>query len=338
MGKIQQNCTLKERIVKLVLSGDESVNHAAKILGVHRSSIHNWINRYKETGKVQRFYGSNVGRPSSINEKNGRALLKILKQPASNFGYETDFWTRPRIIQVARAKLSLKLTKTAVLRFCKRFELSYKKPETRYYEANTKEQKAWQNTVVPKIKGIVRKHKAILYFEDESNISLTPVVGKSWSPKGQKVIQRITGKKGSVSAISAVSFSGHLIFNVHDAGKRFKSDDIISFLSQMLEYHSRRHLVVVMDQAPCHKSKTVKGFISKQKRLHVFYLPPRSPEFNPDEKIWDHLKNKELRDHKATTTSDLKRLTKKKLRKMSKNKKQLLGIYRRSEAANFFGK
>ena len=25
------------------------------------------------------------------------------------------------------------------------------------------------------------------------------------------------------------------------------------------------------------------GFFLQEKRLHVFYLPPRSPEFNPDE-------------------------------------------------------
>ena len=30
-------------------------------------------------------------------------------------------------------------------------------------------------------------------------------------------------------------------------------------------------------------SKKTKAFISGQKRLHVFYLPPYSPDFSPDE-------------------------------------------------------
>ena len=52
-----------------------------------------------------------------------------------------------------------------------------------------------------------------------------------------------------------------------------------------LSNHKRRHLVVVMDQAPCHTSKMVKKFIESKKRLHVFFLPPKSPEYNPDEQV-----------------------------------------------------
>jgi len=40
-----------------------------------------------------------------------------------------------------------------------------------------------------------------------------------------------------------------------------------------------------MDQATTHVSKMTSEFIKNKKRLHVFYLPSRSPEMNPDEKI-----------------------------------------------------
>ncbi len=81
----------------------------------------------------------------------------------------------------------------------------------------------------------------------------------------------------------------------------------------MLKEHGLRHLVVVMDRAPIHRSKKVKEFISSQKRLHVFYLPPRSPELNPDEKVWNHLKYHELKGHQETSLDGLKKLSKKKL-------------------------
>ena len=118
-------------------------------------------------------------------------------------------------------------------------------------------------------------------------------------PIGKKMLFKTTGNRGSVSAISAVSRSGHLVFNVFDGGKRFNSTDIINFLSQMLKHHQRRHLVVVMDQATCHKSKKTKKYIASHKRLHVFYLPPKTPEYNPDEQVWGHLKNHELKGHQA---------------------------------------
>src|SRR5436190_20397144 len=64
--------------------------------------------------------------------------------------------------------------------------------------------------------------------------------------------------------------------------------------------HPRRHVVVVMDQAKPHTSKMTKAFIESKPRLHVFYLPPYSPDWNPDEKVWNYLKNHELKAHRAT--------------------------------------
>lgn len=336
MHKTQIEESVKIRIVKAIINGDSSVTASARVLGVGRVTIHRWIKRFNSKGAIPRINLKAVGRPSSISPSVGKKLLSMIMKPASNFNYESDFWTRRRIVQTARKEFGLKLSKSALLRFFVKFEQSYKKLETRYYEFNSKAQNDWQRNEVPKIKAKVRKHKAILYFEDESNISLSPVVGKTWGPIGEKMIRKITGARGSVSAISAISNSGDLIFNVHNSGKRYNSASIIEFLGQMLKHHPRRHLVVVMDQAPCHKSKKVKEFVNSQKRLHVFYLPPRSPEFNSDEKVWRHLKNEELRDHQATNVDDLKSLTRAKLRSMSKNKAQLMGIYIMSDGANFF--
>ena len=278
-----------------------------------------------------------VGRPAKINKTNAKRIIKIISRPASEFGYDSDFWTTARLVQIAKRKLKLKVSRMAIHRALKKIEYSYRKPELRYFSENKeKEMVRWKKKSVPQIRKILKDKRAILYFQDEANIRLTPTVPKSWGPVGKKIILQTSGHRGSVSAISAISKSGHLIFNVFDGSKRFNSNDIIKFLSQMLKHHPRRHLVVVMDKATCHTSKKTKGYIEKQKRLHAFILPPKSPEFNPDEQVWSHLKNQELKGHQARTIPELKDIAKKKLKKMSKNKRQLKGIYRRSEGADFF--
>ena len=94
----------------------------------------------------------------------------------------------------------------------------------------------------------------------------------------------MTGNRGGVAAMSAISETGSLIFCLHE--KRIASDEIIEFLMQMLKHHKLRHLViVVMDIATPHTSKKTQAFIESQKRLHVFYLPSYSPDWNPDEKV-----------------------------------------------------
>ena len=106
--------------------------------------------------------------------------------------------------------------------------------------------------------------------------------------------------------MSAISRRGHLLFRLHN--KRIASPEVIDFLKHMLKHHKGRHLVVVMDQAPPHTSKKTTAYIESQKRLHVFHLPKYSPDWNPDEKVWNHLKHQELTSRQAKTKKELTKL------------------------------
>jgi transposase len=203
--------------------------------------------------------------------------------------------------------------------------LTYQKPERKYWEANETVRQEWLKTELPKICQTVKKYRAILYFQDESNISLTALLGRTWSPRGKTPTQIVTGKRGGISAMSAISRKGDLIFTLHEM--RIASDRIIHFLEQMLKHHPHRHLVVAMDQAPPHTSHKTRRFIESQPRLHVFYLPSYSPDWNPDEYVWNHLKHQELKGHQARSKAELKALAKRKLKKMANTPQQMRGIF-----------
>ena len=188
---------IKLKSVLAIQNGDQSVINVKKTLGVSRSTIYRWIERYAKTGELKRMESS--GRPPKIDIGTGKKLLKIIKKKATKYGFESDFWTTRRIQQVLKKELKIKVSRSSVGRSLKKFEYSYRKPESRYYETSSKKQREWRKKTVPKINRLVRKHKAILYFEDESCIQLSPVCSE-------------------------------------DLGAN----------------HKRRHLVVVMDQAPCH--------------------------------------------------------------------------------------
>lgn len=93
----------------------------------------------------------------------------------------------------------------------------------------------WLKTTVPKIKETVKKHRAILYFQDESNISLAAFLGKTWAPRGETPKVRVTGKRGGVSAMSAINGGGRLVFKLLE--KRINSQEVIRFFEQMLAFH-----------------------------------------------------------------------------------------------------
>lgn len=311
---------------------DINVSEISKTYNIHRATIYRWINKYKNGNSIKNLERKKVsGRPTILKEKHLLEIEKIILQAATKFGFETDFWTCRRVGQILYEKLNIKLSRQTIWRKLRSLNLTYQKPEKRYAEADDEVRVKWISEELPKILNDVKRYRAILYFEDESNISLTAVLAKTWAPKGKTPIQKVTGKRSGISAMSAVSKSGNLIFTLHE--KRITSEEVIRFLKQMLEHHKRRHLVVVMDGATPHTSKRTKNFIEKQKRLHVFYLPSYSPDFNPDEKIWNYLKHHALKGHQAKTREEIKNLTKEKLEALTKNPELVTKIFFWSDVA-----
>lgn len=325
---------VRVRAVSAVLRG-LPVGEVAEAYDTHRTTIFRWMTRYEQQGEDGLLRQPGSGRPRLLEELDEHQLRRLVLKPACEFGYETDLWTVRRLHAVIQDEYEVTVSKDTIWRRLREAGLTYQKPEREYHEIDEEARKEWVRKEVPKIRETVAKYRAILYFQDESNISLSAFLGKTWAPRGKTPKQRVTGKRGGVAAMSAISKRGHLLFRLY--GKRIASNEVIEFLRQMLKHHRRRHLVVVMDQAPPHKSKKTRAFVDGQKRLHTFHLPSYSPDWNPDEKVWNHLKHHELKGHQAKTKDELKKLTRRKLKTMSKDSALMRGIFFRCCVAELFG-
>ena len=51
-----------------------------------------------------------------------------------------------------------------------------------------------------------------------------------------------------------------------------------------------KHAAIIMDQASWHTTENIKKFHN----ITIIHLPPASPELNPVEQIWQHLRRREL--------------------------------------------
>lgn len=334
MGTSHCTYELRFRAVQAVLNGLD-VCEVAEAYGTHRSTIFRWRDRYDKQTEQGLLRRRGSGRRRKLQCLSERGLQRLILKPASDFGYETALWTVGRLQAVIYQKYHINLSKDTVWRRLREAGLTYQKPQRQYDEIDEQARMQWVAKQVPKIRKTVKKHRAILYFQDESNVSLTAFLGKTWAPCGPTPKITVTGRCGGVAAMSAITQRGHLLFRLHE--KRITSTEVIDFLRQMLRHHKRRHLVVVMDQAPPHVSKKTTHYIEQQRRLHVLHLPQYSPDWNPDEKVWNHLKNHELKGHQAKTKPQLKGLTRRKLTSMSKDTKLIRGLFFRCCVANLFG-
>jgi transposase len=252
-------------------------------------------------------------------------LKRMVLASATKFGFETDLWTVGRLHAVLVDRLNVDISEDTVWRRLREAGLTWQTPERQYFEADPETRRRWQEETIPKIRETLEKTGGILYCEDEASVCLTPLLGKTWAERGKPRKVPVTGARASIAAMSALSPKGRLVFRLHQ--KRITSVEVIDFLKQLLRQHPSRHVVVVMDQAKPHTSKITKAFIDSRARLHVYYLPPYSPDWNPDEKVWNHLKNHELKAHRATNKQELYELTEEKLENMSDDRDLLQGLY-----------
>lgn len=324
---------VRRRAAVAVVEG-MTIADVAVAYSVDRKTVSRWVAKFRNAGSDGLRRKSGSGRPRKLEELTEEELRQIVLPGAMAFGFETDLWTVSRLRRVIRDKFRIQLSKNTIWRRLRDAGLTYQKPEREYYEIDEATRKKWLRYEVPKIHRAVTKYHAILYFQDESNISLTAFLGKTWAPCGQTPKANVTGKRAGVAATSAISRRGQLLFRLLD--KRIASKEVIEFLDQMLRHHRRRHLVVVMDQAPPHTSKKTKAWIDDQPRLHVFHLPKYSPDWNPDEKVWNHLKHHELASHQAKTKVELKQLARRKLQSMAKRPQLMKGLFFRCCVAELF--
>ena len=73
------------------------------------------------------------------------------------------------------------------------------------------------------------------------------------------------------------------------------------FLEEMSKDLGSREAIVVMDCAGWHKSKA----LIIPWNIQIMHLPPYSPELNPVEKLWQHLKSNTIKNRVYDTLDEL---------------------------------
>ena len=305
------------------------VSEIADLLGLHWGSVSRWLTKWRREGTKGLQARKATGRPRKLDcWLHGRRILKLVKRPATEYGYEHPLWTCKRIAQVMHRELKLTISIPTLWRALRKLRLSRQKPERCALEQDPKERARWLNREWPRIKRLARRERALVFFEDESVVRLTPTVGKTWAPVGKTPVVRVTGNRASVLVMSAVSVPGRLFFML--PSQTVNAGVFIEFLKALLSEYPGRRIFVIADQASPHIAKEVRAYVARETRLRLFYLPTHSPDFNPDEGVWDHLKSQELKAHQATTKKELVQKTKAALKKMAKQPPLIRSFFYRS--------
>lgn len=164
---------------------------------------------------------------------------------------------------------------------------------------------------------------------DESGVRSTPFVGKTWAPVGQTPVFVHSFNWEKLSIISALTSPPGLYFRVH-RGRSVKGPQVVEFFDLLLR-HIPGEVVVVLDGASQHRAKVVKEFVAAHPRLSVYRFPGYSPDFDPAEWVFGHLKTREVANLDARNTKEIAVGVRKGLSRMKRRKGLLRSFLEKTE-------
>lgn len=258
---------------------------AAELFHVSKSGVDKIWTRYKEGGSRSiKSKKRGVQEGKKINGKQSAEVRQLIKDKLPDqLKLAFGLWTREAVQQLILDRYGIELSRWQVGRYLKSWGYTPQKPISKAFEQKPEKVKAWLETEYPAIKKRASKEDAIIYFGDETGMRSDHQAGRSYAPAGKTPVIKKTGQRFSLNMISAISNQGHLQFMIIDGS--FNSEVFQTFLQQMIKY-SRQKIYFVTDGHPAHKTKKLNEWLTENSnRIEVFFLPPYSPELNPQEYV-----------------------------------------------------
>ena len=272
-------------VVSYLKSKKGTHQEAADIFELSKSAVDKIWTRYCQKGSkgmVSKKRGVQGGK--KINGKQSAEIRMLIKDKLPDqLKLSYGLWTREAVQQLILDRFGIELSRWQVGRYLKSWGYTPQKPISKAFEQKPEKVKEWLETEYPAIKKRAAKEDAVIYFADETGMRSDHQAGKSYAPKGQTPVIKRTGQRFSLNMISAISNRGHLQFMILDG--RFNGEVFKTFLQQMIKY-SRKKIYLVIDGHPAHKTKMLNDWLEENEtRIEVFFLPPYSPELNPQEYV-----------------------------------------------------
>jgi transposase len=323
----EQSEYVRKQAVKSVRIDKQSPEEVIKIFGLHRSCIYRWLKKYDAGGLASLEASKAKGPQSKITKKQKQQLAGLLLKNPTQLSFEYALWTIEMIVVLIEKKFNVHYSVVQVSHILKEIGYSKQKPLQRAYQQDPQKVQQWLQKEYPAIKKEAKKQKRNIFFGDEAGFHSTAEYGGTWAPKGETPVIKTTGQRIKVNCISAVNKNGTLRFMLYEGN--FNSERFIEFLKRMI--HKQSYPVsLIVDGHSTHKTNKVKQFVKSTKgKLKLYYLPPYSPELNPDELVWNNAKQKVS---KSKHTSEKRKITFKQnvlgtMNDIKKNKRLVKSFY-----------
>jgi transposase len=139
-----------------------------------------------------------------------------------------------------------------------------------------------------------------VFFFDEARFGTHSKIGHAWLETGKRTAMRVKLGFKNFYLYSAVEPKTGEHFTLEIS--HVNTPCLNVFLEEFARAYPHDDILLVMDGAGWHRSRN----LVIPDTIEIAYLPPYSPELNPVERLWEHLKRNTIRNQIHLTLEDLK--------------------------------
>jgi hypothetical protein len=125
-------------------------------------------------------------------------------------------------------------------------------------------------------------------FQDEARFGRMAKPKCCWAPPGMRPVMPNGYEREFTYVYGAVSpLEGEMEYRICD---KMNTENMGLFLTQVSERYPEDYVLMVVDGASSHKAKA----LTIPSNISLILLPPYAPQLNPQEHVWDELREKEF--------------------------------------------
>ncbi len=289
LAKRTRDATQSRRLLALAEVYDGgSRTDASRIGGVGLQIIRDWVLRFNARGPDGLVDGKSPGAPSKLNADHRRALAEVVEAGPVPAVDGVVRWRRKDLARWLLETFAISLDETTVGRELKALGFAKISARPRHYAQNELAVEAFKKNFpaeLAKIRARLPKGVEIeLWWQDEARIGQKNKLTRRWARRGTRPRaprDQRTEWAYIFGAICPAKEKG--------AGLVMPWCDTDAMAAHLIEISAAvdpgAHAVLIVDQAGWHLTPK----LAIPDNITVLALPPRSPELNPVENVWQFI-------------------------------------------------
>lgn len=263
------------------------------------------IDRYLEFGEAGLIDRREDNGRRKLTKSYLLALKEILKSTPQAFGHRRPTWTQQLLIDTARRRTGVKVSRRTMGRALKMLGVRRGRPKPL---APCPWPKKRREAVIGRIQSLIErlpKDQAAVW-EDEADLDLNPRIGPDYMLPGTQRTVLTPGKNQKRYLAGAMdAISGKVSWVM---GERKNSQLFIAMLKRLLQSRPEAKVAhVICDNYTIHDSKQTRAWLAeKGKRIRLHFLPPYCPDDNRIERcVWREMHANVTVNHTCQSIEEL---------------------------------